>query len=350
MRLKGRDIDAFLATPRTDISFVLVYGPDEGLVRERAQHLVQFYLKDSTDPFALLDLSEDEYRADPARLSDEFSAISMFGGMRAIRLRLKTDRSGRQIKSLIEDLDSGAITGDAVIIVEAGDLKPSSATRKSAESAKRAAALPCYRDDDASLKRLVSDMLSQESIQYTNETLDLMVSMLGNDRAITRQELQKIILFKHGDDDSILREEDIRQCMASANELGLQDVAYATADGDTRRLAQSLDRCALQSDTPVAILRSLSRHMEQLHMVQCTVENGASRTQAVDQLRPRLHFKLRPKFERQLRYWTRRRCEQALSLLYTAELDCKTTGLPNQSICAQTAFRLARAAQRTLRQ
>lgn len=344
MRLKPADIDAFIKAAGRNTQLILIYGPDEGLVREHSQTLAKTILSDPSDPFALLDLSEDEYRSDPARLHDEFGAISMFGGKRVVRIRFKSDRYGKQIKDFVASLESGDLRGEAIIILEAGDLKPSSVLRKTVESSKCGAALPCYQDDMRSVKALASKILLDENIQYTNEILDILAELLGGDRAMTRREIEKIVLYKLNDSDKTLSVEDVEACLNAANTLGLEDVTYAALSGNRDMLAQSLDRCFLQAEQPVTIIRALARHIERLRTARLAVDRGASNREAVDQLRPKPHFKRRQAFERQLQSWGAVKLNKALDLLYEAERNCKTTGLPAEAICTQTSFRIARAA------
>ena len=344
MRLKPAEIDAFISAGGRDSQIILIYGPDEGLVRERSRILANALLTDPADPFALLDLSEDEYRSDPARLHDEFGAISMFGGKRVIRIRFRSDRYGKQIKAFVESLESGQLSGDAVVILEAGDLKPSSSLRKTLEACKFGAALPCYQDDARSLKALAGKMLKDADIQYTNDIIDWLVESLGSDRAMTRREVEKLILYKQSDQNSELTAGDIAACLTAANDLGLEDVTYSALSGDIDMLAKSLDRCFLQAEQPVTIIRALSRHIERLRLARLAMEQGATDRQAVEQLRPKPHFKRKAAFERQLRSWGIPKINKAIELLYEAEKNCKTTGLPAEAICTQMSFRIARAA------
>jgi len=344
MRLKPAEIDAFIQAAGRSAQLILIYGPDEGLVREHSQTLVKNILSDPGDPFALLDLSEEEYRSDPARLHDEFGAISMFGGKRVVRIRFKSDRYGKQIKDFVASLESGDLRGDAVVVLEAGDLKPSSALRKTIEASKCGAALPCYQDDARSVKALAGKILKESDIQYTNEVMEVLAELLGGDRAMTRREIEKIVLYKLADSNKTLSVEDVEACLNAANTLGLEDVTYSALSGDRHMLAQSLDRCFLQTEQPVTIIRALTRHIERLRTARLAVDRGASNREAVDQLRPKPHFKRRQAFERQLQSWGALKLNKALELLYEAERSCKTTGLPAQTICTQTSFRIARAA------
>ena len=70
--LRGKDIDAFLARPDAGRPIILLYGPDAGLVRERADALIASAVDDPNDPFSLVRLDGDA--------SENFSASKLFTG------------------------------------------------------------------------------------------------------------------------------------------------------------------------------------------------------------------------------------------------------------------------------
>src|SRR4051795_9543113 len=85
--LRGKEIDAFLARPDAGRPIILLYGPDAGLVRERAEALIASAVHDPNDPFSMVRLDGDDLAGEPSRLVDEAMTIPMFGGRRAIRVR-----------------------------------------------------------------------------------------------------------------------------------------------------------------------------------------------------------------------------------------------------------------------
>jgi DNA polymerase-3 subunit delta len=79
--LKVSEIENFLARPTRPI--VLIYGPDAGLVRERAEALVRKSVDDPKDPFQLARLDGDDLSSEPTRLLEEANTVPLFGGRRA---------------------------------------------------------------------------------------------------------------------------------------------------------------------------------------------------------------------------------------------------------------------------
>src|SRR3954451_11917700 len=117
--LRGKDIDAFLARPDPARPTILLYGPDAGLVRERADALMASAVDDPTDPFSLIRLDGDELASEPSRLVDEAMTIPLFGGRRAIRIRA----GGKNFSSGIDTLAEMSLK-DCRIVIEAGELRP----------------------------------------------------------------------------------------------------------------------------------------------------------------------------------------------------------------------------------
>ena len=66
---------------------ILVYGPDTGLVFERAKRLAESFVTDPSDPFALVKIDGDTLASDAGRLVDEAGTVGLFGGQRSIWVR-----------------------------------------------------------------------------------------------------------------------------------------------------------------------------------------------------------------------------------------------------------------------
>ena len=175
MIVSARDADRFSAVPPKTLRAVLVYGPDSGLVQERAEKLLKSVVADLTDPFNVSDLSEAVLESDPARLADEAAAISMMGGRRVVRVR----GAGNGLAPLFETfLDDPP--GDTLVVVEAGDLAKSAALRKLFEEGEQSAAIACYPDTARSLEDLVREALRAEILTIAPDALADAVSRLGS--------------------------------------------------------------------------------------------------------------------------------------------------------------------------
>ncbi len=77
---RAQEIDAFVAKPDPAYPVVLVYGPNGGLVAERARVLARAGAAEPEDPFQLIRLDGDEIAGDPLRLADEANTIGFLAG------------------------------------------------------------------------------------------------------------------------------------------------------------------------------------------------------------------------------------------------------------------------------
>ena len=101
MKIGPRQAEAFLKKPDPKIRGVVIYGNDDGLIAERAQQLARTVCPDLKDPFRVVDIAGDVLKGDPARLADEFGAMSLMGGRRVIRVRPAGEESVTALENLV---------------------------------------------------------------------------------------------------------------------------------------------------------------------------------------------------------------------------------------------------------
>lgn len=343
MKFAGARIQGFiagyLAKPDAKVRAILVYGPDQGLVRERADALATAAVADLDDPFRVATLAAAAIAGDPARLHDEMAAQSLSGGRRLLRVREASDAIGELCADLLEDPP----TGDSLCVVEAGDLAARSSLRRAFEAAENAVAIPCYADTARELGELVRSVLSGRQVSTSAEAQQYLVSRLGGDRALSRNELEKLALY--AGDGGRVELEDALASVGDSAELTGEDAIFAAAEGDAPYLERALARAFQEGESGVAIVRGAMRHFERLHVTGLRVAAGSTTDEALRALRPPIFFKQQERFTAALRRWPPRRAAMALTLLLDAEQQMKQTGFPDRTICGECLTRLARAAQ-----
>ncbi|HUT50810.1 MAG TPA: DNA polymerase III subunit delta [Alphaproteobacteria bacterium] len=342
MKVPPRDVDRFLKQPPAELRGALFFGPDEGLVRERARRLAASVIDDLDDPFRVVAFSGAEIGADPARLADEANALSMTGGRRLLQLRGSGDGLANPLKALLD----GPIC-EALIIIEAGALPPRSGLRRLLEQSRAGAAIGCYPDEGRDLIGLIEDDLRGHGLRAERDVIAYLAISLGGDRMITRSELEKLALYCA--EAGAVTLEDAVALVGDSASLGLDDIALATADGDHAAVDRAVARLLRENVASIAILRAVGRHFMRLQLAAGLVEAGKSPRDAIGALRPPVFFKHAPRLTAQLRWWPRHSLAAALDHLLDAELRCKTTGAPDAAIVSRTLLLIANAAVRSRR-
>lgn len=336
--VKGASIDRTLSHPPNGLVAALIFGPDQGLVRERAETLIKAIVPDLKDPFLIADLDDGALASDPARLFDEAAAISMLGGRRVVRVR----GAGNTLAKLFERfLDEPA--GDALVVVEGGDLAKGTGLRRVFEAADNAVSIACYVDTVRDLPEVVTGTLKSFGLSIAPDALADATARLGSDRGVTRRELEKLALYAHGQKQVTL--EDVVAVLGDEAEVRAEEAVDAAGQGDLKRLDPALERLWLAGTSPVAIVRTAMAHFQRLLLARAEMDKGESADAVLRKLRPPVHFMRLASFKIQAGSWDSERLGDALDLLLETEALCKTTAVPPETVCARALFNIAAMAR-----
>jgi DNA polymerase-3 subunit delta len=334
MIVKAAEAERFLARLPDRIGAVLLFGPDQGLVRERAEQLAGTIVDDLRDPFRVAELDGSTLADDPARLAAEAAALSMTGGRRLVRVRSAGNALADVFEPFLARFEPGAF-----VVVEGGDLAKGSNLREVFEEAKNAAAVPCYLDSAETISNLVRSSLKAEGIAIDADALDEAVSLLGADRGTTRRELEKFLLYAHGQ--GRVTREDVRAIMGDEAEARIEDVCDAAGTGDADRLDLALERLWNAGVSPIGVLRVAMGHFQRLALAKTQSDKGESPDTIAKRMRPPLHFLRLGDFRVQLRSLSPERLGETLDLLLETEALCKSTGVPAEAACGRALFTVA---------
>ncbi len=346
MKLGGQPLERFLRQPSQGQPVVLVYGPDQGLVRERVERLLAAVLDDPKDPFRLTELGADVVRADPGRLLDEARALCLVGGRRVVRLRQAGDQVTAACRALL-----GLGTLDALVVIDAGELGSGSSLRRLIEGASNAAAIACYRDEGRDLGALIDQLLIEHELQVEPDARAWLIEHLGADRGITRSELAKLALYLAPGAEEPARAarrvtlEAAALMVGDSAALELDDLVHAATLGEASQLERCLDRLLGEGESPVRLLRALANHVTRLHALALQIEAGEPLEQVIERARPPIHFRRKPSVRAELRRWPAARAAAALGRLLEAEIGCKTTGRPAVALCRRAALGICLSAR-----
>ncbi|HLJ64823.1 MAG TPA: DNA polymerase III subunit delta [Stellaceae bacterium] len=337
MKLPPARLVSFLRSPGSDHRAVLIYGADAGLVRERADTLARAVSPELNDPFRVSELSAAAILADRARLHDEAASQSLTGGRRLVRVREAGDAASAVLERYLADPPKG----EALVLVEAGELAKKSSLRRLFENHALGVAIACYADGDRERQALVREVMGAHAITITPDAVDYLAGELGEHRGVSRQELEKLALYA-GDEGRVTVSE-ARALIGDGTGVTPEDIVFAAAEGEVRDLVHAMSRAFHEGQAAVALVRAALRHFQRLHLAASHLAAGASPEEAIRALRPPVFALLQERFKQQLRHWPPRRLVQALDLLLEAERNTKRTGIPDEAVAQEVLLRLARA-------
>lgn len=330
--IKSHEFDGFLQGSARNYRIFIVYGPDRGLVSERATAIAKNTHVALDDPFSLLKLDASSLGGDPGRLLDEVNSIGLFGGERLIWVQGAANE-----KALIEALQIIAEAGSAssVVIVEAGDLKKGAGLRKIGESARSVASIACYADDARALNGLIDGELAKEGVRITPAARETLLELLGGDRIASRNEIQKLLLYCRGLD--TIDEKHVGDIIGDASAISTDDAIDAILKGDTETFLNALKKIT-SSKTPIfLVLQGCLRQFQMLDVMRLEMDEKKLQPSQVLQTHGRhLHFRRKPVIEHALRVWTSAAISRETNRLQAAIFQSRRTGSLETSIAMQT--------------
>ncbi|PWC30181.1 DNA polymerase III subunit delta [Teichococcus aestuarii] len=336
-KLDPRRVAAFLADPGATRA-VLLHGDDAGLIQERAEALVARVVG-GNDPFRLAELAR-EAAARPGALAGEMAALAMTGGRRLVRVRDATDALAGAVKEALVG------PGEALLVLEAGELTARAKLRALLEPMGSAAVIPCYRERGAELAGSIARLLQEQGVSAEPAALDWLASRLGEDRMLLRREVEKLALY--AGQGGRLSEEDVLACAGEGSTLDLDEALVAATAGDIPVADRALEAAFSEGASPIMVLRAALRHVQRLHLASLAMAGGQQANAAMEGLRPPVFFRLKPAFERALRLWSPAQLESAGTALLEAEKRGKSGSaarpIPDRVVAQQAILALARQA------
>lgn len=320
-KLKSHEVDAYLARPLAH-RIVLVYGPDRGLVSERAKSAAISTKIPLDDTFAVIKLDASSIQSDPARLADEALTVSMFGGDRLVWIKDAGNEKGLidALKLLVANPPAAA-----TILIEADDLKPASGLRSLCESSATAVALPCYADDGRSVDALIDRELAAAGLAINLDARNLLRSSLGGDRLASKSEIEKLILYCRGE--KRVETADVVNAIGDVSSTATDELVDAMLAGDVPNLDSAYAAMTSRNGTLQGLLAIVAQQVTRFAEQRFAMErDGKTAAAVVAAAKPPVFFTRKPHVERILGSTPMHRFQVYLERIQDAVLQSRKEG------------------------
>jgi len=280
-------------------------------------------------------------RSDPALLSDEAGAMSLFGGKRLIWIEPASDDIAPAVEAL---LAAEAIESPVAAI--AGALRKTSALLKLAESAPNALACVSYVPEGQDAQRMVIDIARRVGLKVEAGVAARIADACGNDQAVVSRELEKFALYvdaspqtpKTLDDDAV---DAVGAAVPEGELLHLADLALA---GNVAQLSEELARLP-GSLEGIPVVRSLQRRLLMLAPARARLERGERSDAVMASFGKALFWKDKPLFEKLLQQWTSEDLARVSERAGKLERALFFGPAPDQAMLGEELLAIARAAR-----
>jgi DNA polymerase-3 subunit delta len=327
MKLSKDAATAFFSKPDAAAAGLLIYGPDTMRVALKRQEVVRAMVgPEGEEEMRFSRMTGAELRKDPTQLLDAIKAVGFFPGPRAVLVEEANENCAPAILSALEAWQSG----DAQIVVTAGQLKPTSKLRKGFEQSKTAYAAAIYNDPPgrAEIEKALTDAGVSADGEALAELQNLARMLEPGD---FRQTLEKLAIYKLGDTAPVSAE-DIDACAPRSIEAQVDDILMVVADGQVNNIGPVMQRLVAQGANPTTLCIGAMRHFRTLHRAAADTSG-----------KPQIWGPNRDRMMRQASNWGVHRLEDALGVLTDTDLSLRSAGAtaPAAALVERAFIRLA---------
>lgn len=328
----GRSVDQ----PDSKVRFYLFLGPDEAQSRGLAGRLL------SALGAAKFVIAGGVLKANPALLTDEAAALSLFGERRLIWI----EPAGNEIVEAVEAL-LAAESIESPVAAIAGALPKSSALLKLAEGSPNALAFTAYVPEGDEAARMVTDLGRRVGLKVSAPLAAQLADTCANDQAIVAQELEKLALYLGASPHSPreLDQQTIDAVGAESNEgdfLHLGDLALL---GDVTELAEAMARLPAGGSEAIPAVRSLQRRVLMLVPARARIERGERADAVMASFGRSLFWKEKPAVERMLTRWSADDLARIAERAGALETSLLFSDVPEREALGEELFAIARKAR-----
>lgn len=321
--------------PDPKIRFYLFHGADEAQSRSLGDRLMTAL--GATRAM----LTGSAIRSDPALLSDEAGAMSLFEGKRLIWVESAND----DIAPAVETLLTGAAPESPVAAV-AGALRKTSALLKLAEAAPNAVACVSYMPEGQDAQRMVIDLGRRVGLKIESGVAARIADACGNDQAIVSRELEKYALYVDASPQAPkeLGHDAVDAVGADVPEGELLHLADLALAGNVAQLSEELERLPGTLEG-IPVVRSLQRRLLMLAPARARIERGERSDAVMASFGKALFWKDKPLFERLLQQWTAEDLARVSDRTGKLERSLIFSPAPDQALLGEELLAIARAAR-----
>ncbi len=335
MKASAAQIRAAVDKPNPATRLYLFHGPDESGAAELAERLARALGPE----VERVDLDMKALREQPGRLADEAASMSLFGGVRYVRITGVEEGAGEAIALLL----GAEQAGNPVIAIGPG-LKASGKLVKTAIAAPTALTFACYVPEGIDAARLATTVAREHGLRLTGDVPQRMAAATGGDRAILSREIEKLALFLDAAPDRP-RDADGAALDAIGADLGDTELFHAieaVLDGRVAEVGTELAQ--LGDGTAIPLLRQLARRLITLAELRGDMDKGASVDEVLE--KHRVFFREKAATGRALRRWNAGQIARAIDRVRQTERALMHSGSAGEVLAEAECTAIARAAAR----
>ena len=304
MILKSYQVENNFNTIRNNIA--LFYGENVGLQNEFKKTI-----KKVNSQNKILNIEQEEILNSPQYLFEELNNRSLFENIKIIIISNTNDRILEIIK------EANTIINDNKIYLFGNLLEKKSKIRNFFEKENNLDIIPCYKDNEISLKKIIEKELinykglSPSIINFINENTSF-------DRVKLKNEIDKIKTYFV---DMTINIDKLQKLLNLKEDDDFNDIKNHAINGDLKQTNNLLNTCILENEKSIFYIALINQRLKRLNEIDLKNKNLEK---TINEIKPPIFWKEKPMFLAQAKSWNKEKLNKAMSMTYLSEIKMKS--------------------------
>ena len=295
---------------------VLIYGENLSLIDD-----LKNIIKVSQNNLEIISNFQDDILKNQEQFFKDILNLSLFEKNKIFFIINASDKILPLIHEVEKKID------DQKIFVFADLLDKKSKIRNYFEKSKHTGIIPCYPDNEITLRKIVTEKLKNFK-NLNTENINLILESSNMNRMKLKNELEKILFFftnKELQKDKLISLLNLRE---NENFNDLKDEAIIGNINETNKL---INDTVLEPEKNILYINLINQRFNKISEALYNSKNN-SLENAIDSLKPPIFWKDKPKFKVQAKKWSLKKIKEVLNKTYNLELKIKSNSLINHKV------------------
>ncbi len=289
-------------------NLILFYGENLGLKNQ-----IKELIKNKSNA-KILNLFQDEILKKPEILFKEVLNKSLFENEKSFFINEVDDK----ILPIIEEIKENLETQNIYLFSNLLDKK--SKIRAFFEKSQDAIVIPCYADNEISLRKLLLNKLKgYKGLSASN--INIILESCNNDRDKLNNEISKITTFFNNKEINSDKLENLLNLKVNDNFTELNDHAL---DGNKTKVNQLLSNTILEPEKSILYLSIVNQRILKISRI-VELKNTTPLEEIIAKIKPPIFWKEKPKIMSQCNKWNTDKIKNISNKIYNLELKMKSS-------------------------
>ena len=294
----------------------LIYGENLGLLNTLKDKLKSDVAKNKGIIFL-----QDDLIKNPNLLINEIKNKSLFEENKYIIIDNVSDKIFKILEQIQNDIENNKI------FLFAGTLEKRSKLRTHYEGSDDCDVVPCYSDNEISIKKLILRELKDFSGVNT-QIVNTLIQNVGLDRLKIQNELNKLKVFFQ---DKNIKINKLENLLNNQEENDFNHIKDNALKGENNLTNKLLSSTVLEVEKIPLYLSIINQRLNKLKDFEILSKN-VSKSEAINSLKPPVFWKDKPNFLLQAKLWDLKKLNDALNKTYNFEVTFKSNSYLNKEI------------------